>query len=174
MIWSIDYDSGLGADDNSGGNNGGGGGSNPPVVALPSETKDIPPCTSPTAPRAAHYRCVKCSDPDVNDATKYPPEQWKAAKGDNAVEWHHAWFRTMRINGELDKLGPAGTYVRSLSWQWNGPSGWNCVIGFTGSCDSKVECGDRDNRGKNGGSDNPAVSMMLTQFANIRTVSAVI
>lgn len=175
MIWSIDYDSNdqdnggssNGGSNNGGSNNGGTGGN---VPALPSESKPLPKCLSGRDDTVGPaHRCIFCGDKDVNDDRKYGPEKWAAALGDNAVKWTHIYYKQYRILGKLEAAyGAASSYVRSISYDFNGPSLWECSLGITATCSNVVPCGDSKSAAV-GATGNPAISMMMTSWAHIKT-----
>lgn len=130
-------------------------------TALPSQDGENISCQRKVFP----FTCVRCKDKKVTDFTVYAPVRWADALADDAVKTHHDWYTALlNLNGySLERLGPSGTYVRSLAWRFKTKEEagllWICALS-DGSCDETVSCSETDN---------PATSMMLTSWANIRT-----
>ncbi|KAL3418149.1 class III chitinase [Phlyctema vagabunda] len=156
MIWSIDYDSPSSSTNPDGSTPT--ETSKPTATALPAEGGPSGDYCIKDSP-GREYTCVKCTDTDVDSSTKYPDVRWKAAMGDQAIEDHNKFYDVLSNGGGIEQLGPQGTYVRSLSWMWDGPKDWECKIGAVTTCNVGLSCGMTGV---------PAASMIMTSWTNLR------
>ena len=128
-----------------------------PPVSLPAVTGPAGPQVPKCESGGKDWLCLQCKkddgqDTDVGDIRKKASERWKAGKGDEVLKDHHQWWNTVN----RDELDEQKSYVRALSWRYEGPANWVCDVASTGGCDQAVDCDETRN---------PTVSMIMDQVS---------